>query len=74
MSTDRGPVPDRFLPVKAVLEKLAIGKSTFYRMLPDLEDAGVAVRVPPVTGHLRVKERAMEEWLTKANRKTRRAI
>lgn len=61
--------PDRFRTVQQTCERFAMGKSTFYRMLadPDSGLADVVVRVPPVTGRLRVPERAFEAWLTRRN-------
>lgn len=61
--------PDCFRTIRDTCARFDIGKSTFYRMLadPDSGLAEVVRRVPPVTGRIRVPERAFEEWLTRRN-------
>lgn len=67
--------PDRFRTVQDTCARFSIGKSTFYRMLADPASGlgDVVVRVPPVTGRLRVPERAFEEWLARRNGRRRLA-
>lgn len=61
--------PDCYRTIAETCARFSIGRSTFYRMLADPASglSDVVVRVPPVTGRLRVPERAFEEWLRKRN-------
>ncbi len=59
--------PDTWAPLRATCERFTISRRTLYRMLPDLEQAGVAMRVPPRTGPYRIAQRAMESWLRRRN-------
>ena len=53
--------------VQETCDRFKIGRSTFYRMLADTKSglAGLVVRIPPLTGRVRVPLRAFESWLRK---------
>jgi hypothetical protein len=70
--SERGP--DHYATIQKTCERYSIGRSTFYRMLSDPLSglAEVVVRIPPMTGRLRVPERAFEAWLSKRNGGRRR--
>lgn len=62
--------PDRYLPVPEACKRFGFSRSTFYRLLasnPELEDHGTIVRVPPVTGRIKVPAARFERWLIEQN-------
>jgi predicted DNA-binding transcriptional regulator AlpA len=61
--------PDQYAPIKKTCERFGFSRATFYRMLAD-EKSGleeVIRRVPPLTGRIRVPQRAFENWLSRRN-------
>lgn len=56
---------DTYLSIIQTCERFRLSRSTFYRMLrdPDLDLEEIVVRVPPVTGRIRVPARRFEDWL-----------
>lgn len=61
--------PERFETIDETCKRTQTSRRTFYRMLPDLERAGVAVRVPPRTGRVRVSPSGLDAWLRKRGRR-----
>jgi hypothetical protein len=57
------PTTGRYLTVVAACKQLLIGKTKFYELVPALEREGIAFRVPPPTGPLRIDFERLVEWL-----------
>jgi predicted DNA-binding transcriptional regulator AlpA len=65
---------EQYLTVSETCERFEISRATFDRMLRD-ESSGLAeviVRLPPVTGRVKVPLRAFEAWLRGRRQKRRR--
>jgi hypothetical protein len=58
-------LPDSYLTINEACELFALSRSTFYRMLRDVELGlgEIVVRVPPNTGRIRVPAKGFEDWL-----------
>jgi hypothetical protein len=69
---DEGAAKD-FLTVVETCQRYGVSRATFDRMLRDPQSglAEVVVRVPPVTGRVRVPVRAFEDWLRARGAKRR---
>jgi predicted DNA-binding transcriptional regulator YafY len=59
----------RLLTIAQTCKDFGFSRSSFYRMAEQLERDGVVVRVPPVTGDLRVIRDALIPWLVRKNRR-----
>lgn len=57
---------ESYINIAEACRKFAISRTTFYELLPAAEAAGVAVRVPPPTGSVRIPVRRFEAWLVEA--------
>jgi hypothetical protein len=55
--------PERYETIDQTCSRTQTSRRGFYRMLPDLERAGVAVRIPPSTGRVRVSPIGFDDWL-----------
>lgn len=66
-------LPEQFETIAQTCSRAQISRRTFYRMLPELERAGVAVRVPPVSGHVRVFPSGFDAWLRAVGRRRPRS-
>jgi hypothetical protein len=64
-STSSSSPVDRYVSVNEACAQFSISRATFYRML-DAPSSGlreIVIRVPPVTGHLRIPLNRFERWL-----------
>lgn len=59
-------VGEPYISIEDACKKFDISRTTFYSLLPAAEAAGVAVRVPPPTGSVRIPVRRFEAWLAQA--------
>ena len=58
------PEPDTYVSVNEACERFGFSRRSFYRWLADPETGlyDVVVRIPPVTGRIRVPLLALERW------------
>lgn len=59
-------VGEPYISIEDACKKFDISRTTFYSLLPAAEAAGVAVRVPPPSGSVRIAVRRFEAWLVEA--------
>ena len=61
---------DTYLSVNQACRQFGFSRSTFYRMLhdPKLDLEDVVVRIPPVTGRIKIPAQRFEEWLRENDR------
>jgi hypothetical protein len=65
---------DVYLSVRETCERFQISRATFDRMLSDSSSglAEVIIRLPPVTGRVKVPLRAFEAWLRERRQRKQR--
>lgn len=61
---------ERYDSVTGTCKRFRISRSTFYRMLADRHSglSKILIRIPPITGRIRVPQSAFEEWLLKGRK------
>jgi len=64
---------ERYLSINDACQAFSFSRSTFYRMLDDPRSGlqEIVIRIPPVTGRIKVPHAAFEAWLRQKRRRSR---